>query len=105
MGGGGGGQRETKAIQVKLPELVWVSQAPSADNTGANVLTFAQLGPPVSAAPSAPRWEVCVCIDSMSKRKKRGGVDWQVSKHNASKSTTAHSWKDYACVENIPYEA
>lgn len=51
----GGGQRLTKAIQVKTSsELAWASQAPCADNTGANVLAFAEPGPPFSA--------VCVCL-------------------------------------------
>lgn len=64
-----GGHRETKAIQVKRSEQAWDRQAPSADNTEANVLAFAQSTPPDSATVSAQG--VCGLFQSAKEKGKQ----------------------------------
>lgn len=60
---------KTKAIQVKRSELAWDSQAPTADNTEANVLEFEQSATPSSAA--VTEGVLCVCFSQGKKRKKK----------------------------------
>lgn len=49
----------------------------------------------------------CLCVSEelfQSVREKRE-TNWQVSKHKGLKSSSAHFWKDHACVENIPHKS